>query len=417
MKLTLRAFRHRNFRLFFSGQSLSLVGTWVQHVAMSWLVYRLTGSPLMLGVTGFSGQIPVLLLAPFAGIWSDRANLRSLLLLTQTAAMIQATVLAVLTFTGIVQVWHVIALAVLLGVINAFDTPVRQAFLVELVGSKEDLPNAIALNSFMMNAGRMIGPSVAGILISVFSEAVCFFSNALSYLAVILAVLRMEKTGRRTRRGDHPPLLQGLKEGVAYVWGFPPTQMLFSLLALMSFMATPYAVLMPVFAAEVFRGGADTLGFLVGAAGLGALSGTVYLASRKSVRGLFRVIVRACSAAGIALMLFSWSRSLWLSLPLLVVTGFGIIVTAASINQIVQTIVDDDKRGRVMGLYTMAFLGVAPLGSLAGGMLAHTIGTPLTLFIGGASCLAGALWLARQRPLLRQHIRPVYDRMGIPLDY
>ncbi|MBI2313321.1 MAG: MFS transporter [Betaproteobacteria bacterium] len=416
MKFTLRAFRHRNFRLFFSGQSLSLVGTWVQHVAMSWLVYRLTGSPLMLGLTGFAGQIPVLLFAPLGGIWSDRAELRQLLLATQIAAMLQAAVLAALTFTEAVQVWHVIGLAVLLGIVNAFDTPVRQAFLVELVGSREDLPNAIALNSFMMNAGRMIGPSVAGILISVSSEAVCFLVNALSFLAVIVAVLLMEKPPGRTQRGAPPAVLQGLKEGIAYAWGFAPIRALLGFIALVSFMATPYAVLMPIYAAEVFGGGPDTLGFMVGSAGLGALSGTLFLASRKSVRGLLKVIATACGAAGVALMLFAYSGSFWLSVPLLVVTGFGIIVTAAAVNQIVQTLVDDDKRGRVMGLYTMAFLGVAPLGSLAGGSLAQAIGAAHTLFIGGAFCLAGALWLVWQRRILGKDIRPVYDRMGIPLD-
>lgn len=414
MSTVLRALDHRNFRLFFAGQSISLIGTWIQQIAMSWLVYRLTQSALLLGITGFVSQIPILLLAPFAGIWSDRLNLRRMLLATQLAAMVQAFALAWLTITHLVQVWHIITLAALLGVVSAFDTPVRQSFLVKLVGNKQDLPNAIALNSFMMNAGRLIGPSVAGLLVTLFDEATCFLINGVSYVAVIGAVLLMRIPARKTVGGkDTQSLLHGLKEGIAYAWHFAPIRMLLPLLALIAFMATPYMVLMPIFAAEVFRGNARTLGFLVGAAGLGALAGTVYLASRPNVRGLAKIIVYATAAAGVALMLFSLSTIYWISLLLLIATGFGIIVTAASINMIFQTIVEDDKRGRVMSFYTMGFLGVAPLGALAAGTLANHIGAGHTLFIGGACCLAGAFYLHRKLPVLRAEIKPVYQRLGI----
>lgn len=412
MKPAARALRHRNFRLFFTGQSISLIGTWIQQVAMSWLVYRLTGSAWLLGVTGFASQFPILLLAPVAGLWSDRFNRQRLLIATQSLAMLQAFFLAFLTAVGVVRVWHIIALAVVLGIANAFDTPVRQSFLSELVDDRRDLPNAIALNSLMMNAGRLIGPSIAGIMIAAISEAACFFINGVSYLAVIAAVLKM-RLAPKAPTPVAPPFLQSFHEGLAYARRFAPTRILLPLLALLSFVTTPYMTLMPIVAGRLLAGGAYAYGFLVGAAGLGALAGTFFLAARHSVRGLGKVMVATSALAGGGLMLFALSPWLALSLGFVAAVGFGIIVTAASTNMILQTVIDDDKRGRVMSFYTVALLGMTPLGSLAGGAAAEAIGVRATLFLGGACCLGIAWVLTRQLPRLREEVRPIYAKLGI----
>jgi MFS family permease len=411
---TLRALRHRNYRLFFSGQFFSLTGTWIQSIAMSWLVYRLSGSAFLLGLTGFASQIPILLFAPFGGFWSDLVNRRRLLLLTQTLSALQAFTLATLTFTGVIRVWQIVLLAGALGLISAFDTPVRQAFTATLVTHKQDLANAIALNSFIFNSARLIGPSIAGLLIAAVGEAVCFLVNGLSYLGVIAVLyrLRIDQPHGAARRSK---LLDGLKEGFRYAFGFAPIRAMLILLALVSFTTTPYLFLMPIFAREVFHGTAQVLGVLIGAAGLGAVSGTLYLASRQRVRGLGRIIAVGSATAGIALMLFSLSRVLWLSALLMVFVGAGIIVTAASVNTILQTVVDDDKRGRVMSLYTMSFLGMSPVGSLAAGQLAHLIGAPDTLLAGGACCLAGAALFAGRLGRIRESMRPLYLRRGIEI--
>lgn len=409
MKHIARALRHRNFRLFFAGQTVSVIGTWMQQVAMSWLVFRLTGSPFLLGLTAFSGQIPVLLFAPLAGTWSDRFDRRRLLLLTQTAAMLQAFALAGLVYSGAVAVWHIVAMAAVLGVINAVDVPVRQSFVVRMVDSRHDLPNAIALNSFIMNLSRFLGPSLAGVLIGLLGEAACFLVNGFSYVAVVAALLAM-KIKPEPERGENTG---GVAEGLRYAFGFPPIRALLMLVALVSFAATPYVALMPIYASHVFHGDARTLGTLLGYAGLGAIAGTLFLASRRTVRGLGTIIAYASSCAGVALMAFAFSTAYRLSLLLLVLIGFGVIVTAASSNMIVQTVVEDRVRGRVMALYAMSFLGMAPLGSLAAGVLASYIGAPPTLFLGGAACLAGGLIFARALPDLRRHIRPIYVKLGI----
>jgi MFS family permease len=411
----LRAFHHRNFRLFFAGQGASMIGTWVQQIAQSWLVYRLTGSPFLLGVTSFAGQFPILLLAPLGGLLSDRFNRQRLLVVTQSLLMLQALALATLTLWGAIQVWHVLALALFYGAVMGFDTSVRQSLLVELVGDRKDLPNAIALNSMLMNSSRLVGPSIAGLLLAVVSEGTCFLINALSYVAIIAAALALRIT-HRAAPGVQVSLGQGFLEGVRYAWNFVPIRMLLPMLALVSFMASPYVTLMPVVAREVLGGGTHTLGFLVGAAGLGALGGTSWLAARRTVHGLGRVIAIAAATAGLGLTLVSFSRVLWISLPLMVCVGFGIIVTAASINTVVQTIVDDDKRGRVMSFYTMSFLGVSPLGALSAGALASHIGAPYTLLAGGICCLTGAFVFWRLLPRFRRAIRPVYQRLGIAPD-
>jgi MFS family permease len=382
---------------------------------MLWLVYRLTHSAFLLGVTGFASQIAILVFAPFGGIWSDRLDRRRMLLVTQSLFLLQGLILALLTYTHLIQVWHVIAMALLLGLVMAFDTPIRQAFLPQMVPSKADLPSAIAFNAFMQNAGRLIGPTIAGFLIAWAGEGFCFLLNGISKFAVIAAVLQMA-VARHQPRATKTSVVKDFAEGVAYCWNVVPIRMLLPLLALVSFMASPYATLMPIFAKEVFHGGAKTMGFLIGAAGFGALVGMIWLAARKSVRGLSRMIICTTALAGISLMVFSYSRLLWLALPAMALAGFGIVVTAMSVSMILQTIVDDDKRGRVMSFFTISFLGMTPLGSLAAGALASAIGAPHTLAIGGACCVAGAWVLRHKLPQFRIHLRPIYVRLGIIAD-
>jgi MFS family permease len=408
----IRALRHRNFRLFFGGQSISLIGTWMQRVALGWLVYRLTNSPFLLGLVGFAGQIPAFLLAPLAGVLADRWNRQRILILTQAISMIQALTLSLLVLTGTVAIWHIILLSVFLGIINAFDMPTRQSFLVEMVEEKEDLANAIALNSSMVNSARLLGPSIAGILVAAVGEGICFLINGISYLTVIGALVAM-KIVPKNLKPQRSRVWYGLKEGFTYASAFAPIRAVLLLLALMSLMGMPYVVLMPVFAKDILHGGPHALGFLMGASGLGALIGAFYLASRKTVLGLGRLIAVAASIFGLGIIAFSFSRLLWLSLPLMLVTGVGQMVQMASSNTILQTIVDDDKRGRIMSFYTMAFMGGTPLGSLFAGTLASSIGTPHTLLIGGTTCLMGSVFFAHKLPALRKIVRPIYVKMGI----
>jgi len=408
----LRAFKYRNFRLYFFGQSLSLLGTWIQQVAMSWLVYRLTGSAFLLGLTAFASQIPILLFAPLGGLWADRFDRRKLLIATQALALAQAFALAALTYANVIEVWHILVMAVLLGVVMATDTPVRQSFVSELVPTRADLPAAIAMNGFVQNAGRMIGPSLAGLLIAISSEAFCFLANGLSKIAVIVIVALMQIDVRATKAAS-APLLRGLKEGAAYAAGLLPVRLLLPMVALISFMASPYQALMPIFAAEVFKGDARMLGLLIGAAGLGGSSALIYLAARKDVRGLLRHIVVGALLTGGSLMVFGESKFLWLSLAAIMATGFGIILVAMGTSMILQTIVADEKRGRVMSFFTVAFLGMSPIGSFAAGALAHQIGAGHTLFAGGLACAIGGLILWRELPRLRSEMREIYARIGI----
>jgi MFS family permease len=412
LQLLLRALRSRNYRLFFIGQSISLVGTWMQQVAMSWLVYRLTGSAFLLGVVGFVGQIPTFLFAPVAGVLADRWDKRRLLIATQTLSMIQAAALAFFVLSGTVHVWQLIALSLILGIISTFDIPARQSFIVEMVDNREDLGNAIALNSSMFNAARLIGPSIAGVLVAAVGEGICFILNALSYLAVIVALAAMHLTPGKTKRARRH-ILHELREGVSYAFGFSPIRSILLLIALVSLMGMPYSILMPVFARDILHGGPHTFGFLMAASGCGALASTVYLASRKNVLGLGRIIVMATSMFGAGIIAFAFSGSLCLSLLFLCFTGFGAMALIASCNTILQTIVEDDKRGRVMSLFTMSFIGMAPFGSLISGSLANTIGARNTLLIGGVSCLAGGALFAAILPKIRKKIRPIYVKMGI----
>ncbi len=412
LRTTFRSLSHRNYRLFFGGQGLSLVGTWMQQIAVSWLVYRLTHSVFMLGVVGFAGRIPTFVLAPAAGVLVDRWNRHRTLVLTQILSMIQALILAILVLTGTVLVWQIIVLTVLLGLINAFDVPARQSFVVDMIGRKEDLGNAIALNSSMVNGARLVGPSLAGILIAVVGEGLCFLANAASFLAVIVSLLAMKGIPKKPKV-VHAHFLRGLKEGFSYAFGFAPIRSLLLLLALVSLMGMGYMVLMPVFAKEILHGGPNTYGFLMGATGVGALAGALFLASRKSVVGLGRIIVAASSIFGVGLIGLSLTRSFILALVFMTVVGFGMMVQMASTNTVIQTIVDEDKRGRVMSFYAMAFMGMTPFGSLVAGSLANSIGVPYTVAIGGAGCIAGSMLFSRKLPELRRLVRPIYLRKGI----
>lgn len=407
-----RALRHRNYRLFFSGQTVSLVGTWITRIATSWLVYRLTHSVFLLGIVGFFGQIPTLLLAPFAGVLVDRWNRHRILVVTQALSMLQSIALAVLTFAGIITIVDILVLQMVQGIINAFDTPARQAFVVEMVADRADLPNAIALNSSMVNASRIIGPSVGGVLIAAFGEGWCFTVDAISYIAVLGSLLAMRldwspASNRNTK------LVEELRSGFAYAGRFPPVRDALILIALVATMGMPYTVLMPAIAANVLHGGPHTLGYLMTSSGVGALAGAFYLASRRSVLGLGRVMVLATGAFGVGLVIFSLSHVLWLSLLILPVVGGGMMVEMASTNTILQTVVEDDMRGRLMSFYAMAFLGTAPLGSLMAGFVADRIGTLNTITVGGVACIVAAGIFAVRLPVLRQHVRPIYIERGI----
>jgi MFS family permease len=406
-----RSFRYRNYRLFFGGQSLSLIGTWIQRIATPWLVYHLTDSAFMLGLVGFAGQIPTFFIAPFAGVVTDRRNKYHIMIATQVAAMLQALTLALLYFTGEIQIWQIVLLNILLGCINAFDTPARQSFVIQMVEKREDLGNAIALNSSMVNGARLLGPSIAGMLIALTGEGICFLINGLSYLFVIASLLMMKvKPVEIKKESTH--VIKDLKEGIRYAFGFPPIKYIIFLLALVSLMGMSYTVLMPVYAKEILRGGSNTFGFLMGASGLGALTGALYLASRKSVVGLCTFIPLAAGIFGLGLVMFSFSRFQSLSMALMVFVGMGMMLQMASSNTILQTIVDDNKRGRVMSFYAMAFMGTAPFGSFLAGTLAKYIGTTKTLLLGGIICIAGAILFARKLPELRNLIRPIYIRLG-----
>ena len=408
---TFRALRYRNFRLFFGGQIISLVGTWMQQVALSWLVYRLTNSATLLGLVGFISQFPAFVLSPFAGAIADRFDRRRIVIATQTLAMLQATILAILTLTGTITVWHILPLGFLLGLINSFDMPTRQSFMLEMIDNREDLGNAIALNSSMVNSARLLGPSLAGIIIALVGEGLCFLLNAVSFIAVIAGLFAMKI--KQQKKSPTSSIATGMKEGFHYAFSFPPIRHILLLLALVSVMGMPYVVLMPIFARDVLHGGPQMLGFLMAAIGIGALIAALTLASRKSVRGLGKMIPIASGIFGGGLIAFSFARTEWLSIPLLLISGYGMMTLMASSNTILQTITDDDKRGRVMSFYTMAFMGMAPFGSLLAGTLAGQIGAPNTLLITGSFCVIGAILFARQLPQIRELIRPIYVRMGI----
>ncbi|PLZ08784.1 MFS transporter [Fischerella thermalis] len=411
-QVLLPALRSRNYRLFFAGQGISLIGTWMTQTATIWLVYSLTQSPLMLGLVGFSSQIPSFILAPFGGVFVDRFSRHRTLIGTQILSMIQSLALAILALTGVIHIWHIIVLSLFQGIISAFDAPARQAFVVDLVERQEDLANAIAINSTMFNGARLVGPAIGGLLVAGVGAAYCFLIDGLSYIAVIIALLAMRIKPQKTIASMSNPLQQ-IKEGFLYAFGFAPIRALLLLSALVSFFGLQYTVLVPVFAEKILQGSAETLGFLMAASGVGALAGGIYLASRKSILGLGRLIVVGPAILGIGLITFSLSRYLPLSLFTMLFVGLGTIFQVAAGNTVLQTIVEDEKRGRVMSLLTMSFLGTIPLGNLLGGALADLIGATNTLIIDGVVCILGSIYFMKKLPSLRQLIRPIYVEIGI----
>jgi MFS family permease len=412
VKRIFRTLRYRNYRLFFSGQLISLIGTWMQQVAVIWLVYRMTNSAFLLGLVGFGAQIPMFLLSPFAGVIADRFNRHRIIIVTQSLAMLQATILTVLMYTGSITIWQIIILMIFLGCINAFDMPTRQSFVLEMVENKEDLGNAIALNSSMFNGARLLGPSIAGIMIATVGEAACFLLNAISFIAVIAALLAMRLPKKKRILTSHS-VMEGFKEGFRYVYSFRPIRYILLLLAVVSIVGIPFTVLMPIFAKDILHGGPHTLGFLMGAHGVGALIGAFTLASRKSVRGLAKWIGIAAIIFGTSLCAFSLSQIQLVSMLLLMFAGFGMMVQMASSNTILQTISDDDKRGRVISFYTIAFAGMTPFGSLLAGSMASMAGAPATILVSGIICVIAALIFYSKLPVLRKEIRPIYMKIGI----
>jgi MFS family permease len=411
VRTAFRALRHRNLRLFFAGHGISLVGQWMQQVAMSWLVYRLTSSELLLGVMAFAGQFPGLLMAPFAGALVDRWNRHRMVVVAQTLLMIQASALALLVITERVEVWHLVALAIVAGLVTGADIPARQSLLVRLVGGTEDLPNAIALNSSMFNAARLVGPAVAGVLIGWVGEGPVFVINALSYVAVLSALLAMRLAPERTRAPG--PVLDHIRDGFAYAFGFAPTRDMLILFAGVSLVGVPYVVLLPAFARDVLGGDARTLGVLTSCAGLGAFVGALSLAARDSLAGIGRLVVRATGALGIVLVAFAASRTFLLSASLLVLSGCALMLATASVNTVIQTLVSDDMRGRVMSLYAMAFIGVTPVGSLCGGAIATRLGAPVTVAIGGVACVLLSVVFGPRLSHLGDEIRRRREEAGV----
>jgi MFS family permease len=411
-KFALRALRHRNYRLFFTGQTVSLIGTWMTQIATSWLVYRLTGSAWLLGIVGFASRIPTFVLGPFAGVWVDRWDRHRTLVVTQILSMLQSFALAGLALARIITIREVIWLGLAQGLINAFDMPARQAFVIQMVEDRTDLGNAIALNSSMVNVARLLGPSIAGVIIAAVGEGYCFLIDGFSYLAVIASLLAMRIAAVQPRSAEKA-IWHELKDGWNYVTSFVPIRSILLLLALVSLVGMQYTVLMPIFAGQVLHGGAHTLGFLMGASGVGALFGAMFLATRKNVLGLGRLVPLAAAIFGAGLIALGLSRFLWLSLALMLFVGSAMMTQMAASNTILQTIVQDDKRGRVMSFYSMAFLGMAPFGSLLAGALAHRIGAPRTVIISGTICIAGAAWFASQMSAIREHVHPIYRTLGI----
>jgi MFS family permease len=408
-----RALERRNYRLYFSGQSLSLIGTWMTRIATSWLVYRLTGSALMLGAISFLGQIPTFLLGPFAGVWVDRWSRHRTLVWTQVLSMLQSFALAALAFSGHITVWHIALLSIVQGVINALDTPARQTFLIEMIEDRNVLSNAIALNSTMVNSARLIGPAIGGLIIAGFGEAWCFAIDGISYGAVILSLLLMSVAAAAPRRRDQENVWRELSEGFRYVSGSPPIRAILLLLAVVSLVGMPYSVLLPIFASQVFHGGPHTLGLLMGSTGVGALIAAVTMAARRSILGLGRRIGIAALLFGSGIFVFALSRNLALSVAMLLVTGFAMMQHMASSNTILQTISDPSKRGRVMSYYTMAFMGMTPFGSLFGGAIAARFGAPRALAISGLICVVAAAAYFAYLPSIRRALRPIYIELGI----
>jgi len=399
---TFRALRHRNYRLFFAGQFVSLTGTWIQQVALSWLIYSLTKSPLLMGAIMFAGSIPSLAVSPFAGVFIDRIDKYKVLIILQILFMVEAFAVAILTLTGAIQVWHIVVLIVLMGLTSAFDMPLRQAFVVQLIDSSEDLGNAISLNSSCFNLARMIGPAIAGVLIASFGEGICFLLNALSYIAVIYALLLMKIKTKKSSAKTEKNVLNELREGFKYAFDSIPIRNIIIFIAVTSLIGMSFPVLMPIFAKEILHGNAQTLGLLMSASGVGSLFGALYLAGRKSALGLEKWIFASSLLFGFGLVTLAFTNNVLISMALLFIVGFGMVVIIAACNTMIQDLVTDDKRGRIMSLYTMAFMGTAPVGSLCGGAVAEKIGVPHTFLLIGLTMLVAAIIFSTKLKYFRE---------------
>lgn len=412
LKNAFRTLMYRNYRLFFIGQGLSLIGTWMQQLALSWLVYRLTNSIFLLGVVGFSSQIMVFLFSPFAGAVADRIDRRKMIIITQILALIQALILSALVYTNLITVWLIMLLSIILGFIMSFDAPIRQSFMVDLIDHKKDLGNAIALNSSLFNGARLVGPFLAGLVIAKTGEGFCFLLNAASYFAVIIALLMMRITPKKHQK-PKTKMTREIIDGFKYVYQCVPIRYVLLLLAFVSLIGMPPAVIMPAFAKDILLGGPQTLGYLMGASGFGALCGALYMASGKNVLNLGKIILISTLTFSFGLIFLSFAKVLWVALLVLMIIGFSFMLQMAASNTLLQTIVDDDKRGRVMSIYTMAFIGMAPFGSLVIGSAAHYWGIPFVLFIGGVLCFISAIIFGAFLPSFHKMVHPVYIKMGI----
>ncbi len=412
ISLLFRSLRHRNYRLFFMGQCISLIGVWMQQIAIGWLVYRITESALLLGVISFASQFPSFILSPFAGVLADKFDRRKIILLCQILAMIQALTLSLLTFTNLINTGYLIALSIFIGIIIAVEMPTRQSFVLDLIEKREDLANAIALNSSMFNAARLLGPTIAGLIIAAAGEGLCFFVNGISYIAVIISLM-MIRLPQKEKDSYTSNVFKGLKEGISYSFGFFPIKSILLLVGLISLMGMPYLVLMPVFARDILKGGPDTLGFLMGASGLGAFAGAIYLAMRKSVMGLAKIISNYSLIFSAGIIVFSISNVFWISMIMMFITGYAIILQMASSNTLLQTIADDNRRGRVMSFFTMAMMGMSPIGSFLAGAMANRIGAQLSVLICGIVCFSGTLLFTKNLPKWRREVKPVYEKIGI----
>jgi MFS family permease len=404
--------RSRNYRLYFAGQSVSLIGTWMQNVALSWLVYRLTGSVFLLGLVGFTSQIPMFILAPITGVLTDRYDRLRIMTLAQVCFLLQALVMTLLVMFNLIAVWHIIALSLVFGIISAFDAPARQSLVIDLIDSREDLGNAIALNSAIFNGARLVGPAIAGIIIALVGEGICFLLNTLSFGAVIVALMKIKVPVRKMVSQDIT-LKKIFTDGLSYTFRTIPIRMLLIQLALLSLVALPFIVLLPAYAKEILHGSADTLGYLMSSLGAGALTGSIYMASRKSVIGLGRIISLYTSLLGLMIVLAAFSQKAYFSLILFYFGGLSMILTIAAINTMIQTIADEDKRGRVMSFYAMALMGTTPIGNLMAGSIASGIGIPYTMLAGGIITIISGVIFELKRKSLRKYIRPIYISKGI----
>jgi MFS family permease len=416
LKKIFASLESKNYRLYFAGQGISLIGTWMQNIAMSWLVYRITGSVFLLGLVSFTSQVPTFILSPFAGVITDRFNRHKIMVATQVLFLVQAGILALLVLTNNVQVWHVIVLSLFFGLISAFDAPARQSLVIDLIEKPENLSNAIALNSAMFNGARLIGPGIAGFTIALVGEGICFTINAVSYIAVIWALMAMSMPTRVNPQKPNTNLKKSFSEGFKYTFGFAPIRILLILLGVISLFGLPYVVLMPPYAKEILKGGSGMLGLLMSATGAGALSGSLYLAARKTVIGLGRIITISTITFGASIIIASYSTNAVVSILSLYLTGLAMISAIASVNTLIQTIADEDKRGRVMSFYAMALMGMNPIGNLLAGTIATAIGVAYTLAIGGLITIGVGFWFQKQRPVLRKYIRPVFISKGIIQD-